>query len=68
MAGWPFKIPMTTRNATVFIIAPAVMQSINHLASVLRMLNLGCTGDSFCGSAPSPMDSSMALSSMFLSP
>ena len=37
----PFKSPMITKNAIVFMIAPAVIQSTNHLVRVFFMLNFG---------------------------
>lgn len=55
----PFMIPISTRNAIVFMMAPMVMQSTNHFVSVLRMLNVGAGA----GGVAEEEASSMALSS-----
>lgn len=38
-ADWPFKPPMMMRKAITLPTAPIVMQSMNHLVSVLRSDN-----------------------------
>lgn len=36
----PFNTPIMTKNTSVFIIVPTVMQSMNHFVNVFRTLNL----------------------------